>query len=56
MKLSKNIAVTHPDAAARVVVTAQIAAVWAEIALSIANADPGLNPYHPNHRMNVPRI
>lgn len=56
MTESKNIAVTHPHAAARVVVTAQRAAVAAESGLAMAKADPGLNPYHPNHKMKVPRI
>jgi hypothetical protein len=48
-------AVTHPHAAAMVVVTAQRAAVAAESELAITKADPGLNPYHPNHKMKVPR-
>ena len=54
--LSNAIAETQPHAAARVVVTAQRAAVAADSGLAMANAEPGLNPYHPNQRMNVPRI
>jgi hypothetical protein len=56
MKDSKNMAVTHPHAAARVVVTAQRAAVAVDAELSMIKAEPGLNPYHPNQRTKVPRI
>jgi hypothetical protein len=56
MMVSVNMAVTHPQAAATVVVTAQRAAVAAEALLSMTKADPGLNPYHPNQSTKVPRI
>lgn len=42
-----------PAAAARVVVTAHKEATGPEP--MIASAEPGLNPYHPNHKMKTPR-
>merc|ERR1719317_386029 len=51
--LPKMEQVSPPLAAARVVVTATSAAV--DIAPSTATVDPQLNPYHPNHKINVPK-
>jgi hypothetical protein len=48
-------AVTHPEAAAMVVVTAQRAETLAESELSMRRVEPGLKPYHPNQRRKVPR-
>jgi hypothetical protein len=46
---------TAPVHAANVVFTAASAATSPRLALLIMAAEPGLKPYHPNHRANVPR-
>jgi hypothetical protein len=56
MMVSVNMHVTHPAAAAIVVVTAQRAEVAAESLLAMMRALPGLKPYHPVQRIKVPRI
>lgn len=44
-----------PAHAANVVLTAAKAATCPRLALLIFNAEPGLNPYQPNHKQKVPR-
>ena len=46
-------AVTPPAAADKVVETAVLATMVS--APMIANCDPGLKPYHPTQRINVPK-
>jgi len=46
---------TAPAAAARVVVTAARAATSPYPGTEMTRVEPGLKPYHPNHRMKVPR-
>merc|ERR1719336_822370 len=46
-------AVVPPVAAARVVVTATLLAT--PMRPDTARVEPQLNPYHPNHRMSVPK-
>jgi hypothetical protein len=43
-------------AAASVVVTAQSDATIPVFGEEERSDDPGLNPYHPNHNINVPSI
>jgi hypothetical protein len=50
-----NMADKAPAHAAKVVLTAAKAAVSPEAALLTTKAEPGLKPYHPNHKANVPR-
>lgn len=50
-----NIAETAPAHAASVVFTAANAATSPRLALLINEAEPGLKPYHPNHKAKVPR-
>mmetsp|Transcript_2117 Transcript_2117/g.3616 ORF Transcript_2117/g.3616 Transcript_2117/m.3616 type:complete len:233 (-) Transcript_2117:774-1472(-) len=56
---ARNRPLMPPLAPARVVVTAvrptiSNKTVSSPVSPMMANADPGLNPYHPNHSMNVP--
>ena len=57
--LERNISVkraeTDPAAAAMVVVTAARAQTAADALLEIAKVEPGLKPYHPTHKMKVPK-
>src|SRR3990172_1212779 len=53
MSFEARTAVTPPEVAASVVVTATFAASAAPPPVS-ASVEPGLNPYHPNQRMNIP--
>jgi hypothetical protein len=53
--MSAKRAETDPAAAAIVVVTAARAQTAAEALEEIAKVLPGLNPYHPTQRMNVPK-
>ncbi len=50
-----NMADMAPAHAANVVLTAANAATSPRLALLIFNAEPGLNPYQPNHKQKVPR-
>jgi hypothetical protein len=50
-----NMADIAPAQAANVVLTAANAATSPRLALLILAAEPGLNPYHPNHKQKVPR-
>ena len=50
-----NMADMAPAQAANVVLTAANAATSPLLALLTMDAEPGLNPYHPNHKQKVPR-
>ena len=50
-----NMADTAPAQADRVVLTATRAATLPYSVELINKVEPGLNPYHPNHRQKVPR-
>jgi hypothetical protein len=50
-----NMADTAPAQAAKVVFTAANAATSPRAALLMVAAEPGLKPYQPNQRQNVPR-
>jgi hypothetical protein len=50
-----NMAVRAPAHAERVVLTATRAATCPFSADEIPRTEPGLNPYHPNHKQKVPR-
>jgi hypothetical protein len=54
-KLSMKTALTDPDAADKVVVTAHRAAICPYPSALIASMLPWLNPYHPNQRRKIPR-
>ena len=56
INVSVNMPETHPAAPAIVVVTAVRAATDAEVGLATKSVDPGLKPYQPTQRRNVPRI
>ena len=50
-----NAAIT-PAAAAKLVLTITCPIAIASAAVPRANCEPALNPNHPNHRMNTPRV
>jgi hypothetical protein len=50
-----NMADTAPAHAANVVLTAANAATSPRLLLLIKDAEPGLKPYHPNHKAKVPK-